>query len=167
MERSTFIVLTDEEMMAAAVVGIKRNIMSINKDSKPGYGHNDENNWEINILGAMGELSFCKYYGITWEGRIGNYKKSDVGHNIQVKTTTYSNGRLIIESDFKDEEIYVLVIGDKNIYQIIGWIKAVDCKKEIYRHNFGRGSKYFVPQSMLNPFVFQEEQKFEDVIMIN
>lgn len=144
----TKVILDGSEMMLAANAGIMRNIENIKKGVKPAYGAGNENDWQYSIEGAMGEFALAKYLGLFWHGK-GKMRGDDVG-SFQVRTSSRENGDLILHPRDHDEKTFWLVTGINGTYNIRGFIKAKNGKKqEFWRDPAGNRPAYFVPQSKL------------------
>lgn len=144
----TQIVLDGAEMMLAANAGIMRHIENIKKGVKPSYGAGNQNDWQLDIEGAMGEFVLAKYLGVFWHGK-GKMRGDDAGI-YQVRTSQRDDADLILHPKDEDEKIYWLVTGVNGIYQIRGFLKAKDGKQEKWWRNGAPGRPaFFVPQSEL------------------
>jgi len=133
------------EVSRAALVGVTRNVEALRR----GYQHtrviHDE--WNIHILGALGECAFAKATGRYWSGSVNTFKSGgDVGENIQIRTRSKHTYDLIVRDGDKDGDIFVLVTGGPTEFQVQGWIGAADAKKEKFKQNYGGyGNAFFVP----------------------
>lgn len=104
---------------------------------------------EIGIQGASGELAFCKGMNLYWLPTVNTFKAPDIGENIEIKTTDYSNGHLLISySSLKLEVTYVLVIRKSNVFTIVGWMQGFHINSEKYFRK--EDNSFWVPQSDLN-----------------
>ena len=104
------------------------------------------------IIGAAGEIAFCRWYGVEYEPRMNGFKGPDVGTNIQVRTRRNRNDLFIRPLD-ANKHIYVLALVDgfRDFY-LAGWIVGADGKKPKWFHpdSGHEGSCYFVPIRALN-----------------
>jgi hypothetical protein len=143
--------LTHSEMMHAAVVGIMRNIQNLRDNRRPRYGAGVENDWQIHVEGALGEYALAKQLGIFFSGA-HTFGSTDVGQ-WQVRTSTRSDGSLILHPTDADDDRFVLVTGINGSYAIRGWIYGHEGKRdEWWRDPTGKGRPaFFVPQSALHP----------------
>lgn len=78
-----------------------------------------------------------------------NKTAADVGHNIEVKQTTWADGHLIIAPRDRSSDIAVLVTGSCPEYRIAGWIPVAVAKQRRFKSD--RDSSYWVGQSHLRP----------------
>ncbi len=96
-------------------------------------------------------MAVAKATGRYWSGSLGNLRADDVGE-IQVRTTSRPENRLIIHEADQDEKYFVLVTGRAPQFRIVGWIMARDAKREEWWQDPAGGrAAYFVPQSALRP----------------
>lgn len=144
------ITLTASEVMQAANVGMMRQVQNTLNKAKPAYGAGSNNDWQLNIEGALGECALAKFLGVYWVGT-GKMRAPDVG-DFDVRTTTDQNNRLILHPDDPDDRIFWLLIGKNGYYDVRGWIRAADGKRdEFWADPTGqKRHAFFVPQSALN-----------------
>lgn len=147
------VILEWYELLFAASVGIRRNIEALEKKLPDLYGF-DQNEWQTHIEGACGEMAFAKGTGRYWSGSINTFRNGgDVG-SIQIRTRSKPNYDLIVRPNDRDEDIFVLVIGNAPAFSIIGWIRAKNAKRDEWLQTHGnRPPAYFVPQSRLHDIV--------------
>jgi hypothetical protein len=144
----TRIVLDGSEMMLAANAGIMRQIENIKKGVQPAYGAGSERDWQYGIEGAMGEFALAKHLGIFWHGK-GKMRGDDVG-TFQVRTSSRGDGDLILHPRDDDDKVFWLLTGLNGTYDVRGFIKAGDGKKEKWWRDPAKGRPaFFVPQSEL------------------
>ena len=138
------------EVSRAALVGVARNVEAIRKGLQNARPTN-EKDWDIHILGALGECAFAKATNRYWNGSVNTFKSGgDVGATIQIRTRSKHHYDLIVRDEDKDGDLFVLVTGGPHEFVIRGWMRASDAKKDEYRQDYGSyGAAYFVPQSRL------------------
>jgi len=144
--------LTWYEILFAATVGIRRNVAAMSKRLPDRYGFNSETGWQVHIEGACGEMAFAKCSGLYWSASINTFKNGgDVG-NIQVRTRSRADYDLIVRPDERDDDKFVLVTGTAPSYQVVGWIRGGDAKRETWKQTYGnRPPAFFVPKHELRP----------------
>ncbi len=145
------VTLTSWEENLDEFIGKARREESVKKTNRRGLSATNTDLLDLDIEGAAGEIAAAKALNRYWHGSV-NAKKSepDVGHNIQVRATKHLNGSLIITDSDPDDQIYVLVIGSRPNFNVVGWIRGVDGKKQEYvRAPNNRPPAYFVPQRIL------------------
>lgn len=121
------------------------------KDSIPNLS--EERNISINTLGALGEVAVAKYLNQFWGGTVNTFhNRSDVGFEIEVRTTANDNQSLIIRKRDDPKKFYFLVLQvSESEYKIKGFILGEDGMKHVfYRSPNGREKAYFVPVEELN-----------------
>ena len=142
--------LTAPELRSAANVAIERRIDSIRRglNVQKHVESHSWNNWDGEINGAAAELAVAKYFNVHWDCGVGTFKAPDVG-NFQVRSTIYPNGKLIFRPNDSPEDIFILVICDTPVYNIIGYIsgsEAIECGRIDTKY----GNKaWFVDQDFL------------------
>ena len=151
-ETSNEIVLTESEMLTAALIGARRQLGALLAGRVPGAGFTGLG-WDVHVEGAAGELAFARFRNLYWSGSVGTYRRGgDVGP-IQVRTRSRADYDLIVRNTDRSEDIFVLVIGTIPRFEIIGWIRGGDAKQPQYLKRHGdRPAAYFVPRSALRPF---------------
>lgn len=118
MERTMKIKLTEVEQFEAGTLGLRRSIKSrgqgLNKDKHGAIEHQIERD----VYGAMAERALAKVLGIYCDPSINTFHAPDVG-NLQVRSTTYSDGKLIIRPGDPPGQ-YVLVVCQPPEFNIVG-----------------------------------------------
>jgi hypothetical protein len=150
------VVLTDIELYYARSVGRERH------ESSLAFGFRDKHGCpggeDISLLGACGELAYCKAVGAEWSASIFSFKGADHGLNIQIRTSPCKKqippadfGNLIIRDDDNDDHYFVLVVGNPPHFLIKGWIAGRDAKVDKWKNNHaGRPPAWFVPHRHLH-----------------
>jgi hypothetical protein len=149
--RKVSVTLDPWELMTAAQVGVTRNIQAIKRGSKNSkYGNVADDSWNMHILGALGELAFCKVTGIYWPASVNTYKDADAGRNIQVRTRSKHSYELIVRKADPDEDLYVLVTGGPQQFVVHGYEVGHKVKDDAHLRNYGgMGRAWFYPQELL------------------
>jgi hypothetical protein len=148
------IILTEYEQNMAKFVGMARynesRKYSLNRSVR-GYDASEGVRIQNDIEGAGAEIAVAKSFNVYWHGSVNVFKDyPDVGRNTQVRQTKHKTGRLIITDRDPDDQLFVLVIGEMPTYDIIGFIKGADAKREEFIDApAGRPPAYFVPQDKL------------------
>ena len=130
-------------------VSIGNNITDINHQQR---NYNDR--LLVDIRGTCGELAVAKAINRYWAPSVNTFHKiPDIEPNIEVRTTNNPNGSLIVRDNDPDDRYYVLVIGDPPTFNICGYIKGSDAKRdEFLRNPHGHRPSFFVPQAALIDF---------------
>jgi hypothetical protein len=143
------VTLSAQEVGTAAMVGIRRAYMSRNAPDTVHSGKGK--NWDMEVIGALGECAVAKATKRYWSPDVGLYGKADVDGGLCVRTTDIRSGNLIVRE--KDSgEIYVLATGRCDVFNVVGWISAEEAKTDkFWRTDKGEPFSWWVPQSALHP----------------
>lgn len=141
------------EILQAALVGVHRQIESIKGERQNQHGCAGDNDWQLHIEGACGEMAYAKARQRYWNGSVNTFQTGgDVGA-VQVRTRSRDNYDLIVRRNDRDSDAFVLVVGKSGKYRVVGWIYGRDAKRDEWLKTYGdREPAYFVPQSALNCF---------------
>ena len=147
------ITLTRDELEIGSAIGVRRQIDNLLAGRVHKYLAPYENGWEFHIHGALGEMAFAKWRNQYWNGNLGNFKAADVGR-VQIRTTPYATGHLLLHPDDRDSDPFILVTCHAMPrFRLRGWLWAREGKlKEHWR--VWKGNKryaFWVPQPMLRP----------------
>lgn len=136
------------EISRAALVGVSRNVEALRKHCQNRNTSPDD--WGVHILGALGECAFAKATNRYWNGSVNTFKRGgDVGR-IQVRTRARHDHDLIVRDQDKDEDVFVLVTGGPDSFEVRGWLTGREAKYDLHRANHGgHGEAYFVPAKSL------------------
>lgn len=138
--------LTDEELEKAKYIADRWDTTTGKYKIK--WKQLKKNVYRDTLNGIKYEMVVAKYFGFEYDGDIGKPGRFDVGGKYEVRGTKYINGHLILNPEDKDA-IYILVVGDGNEFDIVGWIDGKEGKKDEYWRTDTRYPCYFVPQSAL------------------
>ena len=156
-EMNTKVTLDEhEQMIARFIASLRQHENRTNNVKDQATKPNESYRTELNGYGA--ELAFCKimnlYPDLTFQVRSHGYDCLSVtGTAIDVKTTTYQNGKLLAAFKNPDVEVYALMIGEFPTYTFVGWIEADKLINEMNLTDFGYGKSkqcYALPQDHLN-----------------
>lgn len=142
--------LTNQELMQAGVNGVMRHIKSKrqNHSNRLNETERDLNSWSIDINGVCGEMAVSRYLGKYYLPP--EIREEDVAGGLEVRTTTYETGHLVIRPNDKPA-IYILVVAKTFRFSIRGWMHSDDVRVPKYFQppdNIGAGY-WKVPQSAL------------------
>jgi hypothetical protein len=148
------VTLSPSEIMMGSSIGTMRHIES--QKSNLGNAHgltNAQSILALDVEGACGELAYCKARNVFFEGTVNTFKKSDVGSNVQIRTTPSHENSLIVRDGDSDNEYFVLVTGVCPTYFVRGYILGKNAKQEKWKRDYNnRTPAYFVPQDALMQF---------------
>lgn len=143
------ITLTRFEIEMAAMVGCHRQIEALLGKFQDNLS-NGSLGWNEHVEGASAELALAKALGIYWDGSVNTFKRSDIGINIQVRSTTRPDGKLIIRPKDNPDDFYVLIRGKVPTFDIMGHIQGCKAMIDSYQFNPGAHSPaWFVPAEAL------------------
>lgn len=148
------VALTTAEMIEYGSAGIARcaNALERRRVGAHGFDRNHER-WQIDVEGLLAEAAAAKALGLPYTPVVGDLDTSlgDIGPGLQVRSTRYASGNLLVHDSDDDEHRFILVTGIYGVYDIRGWIYAREGKhKQLWKVNGGRGA-YWVPQVRLRP----------------
>lgn len=151
---TTTVILTDEELEIAADVARLRNGSQRQSDRHDGKVM--ASSMAADLMGAEGELAVSKALGIPWDGKwlpvsIWDSWKID-GHDVgglEVRTTNYQTGRLILQKRDKDYSPYLLVISSRPSFRLAGWVLGHEGKQDRYWATHVPRPCFMVPQNEL------------------
>jgi len=115
---------------------------------------------EMNLNGFGAELAFCKLCNVPFDystiEKESHFSKVDAilknGKTIDVKTTVYVNGKLIVRvgKEQKIVDIYALMTGKFPEFKFCGWATYEEIIQVKNIGNLGWGAAYSLTQSQLN-----------------
>ena len=160
---STFyesVYLTDHELSFATAEGNRRQDYNQKAGirGRGGAPERGDQSRRINIEGAIGEFAVAKYLNM-----IPHVFKEikpvpgsfDLPPNIDVKTPASHKRRLVIFLDENPQKIFVLATYQDNEIRLHGWTYGHRVmKSQFIEDPIGRGSRYYVPQSILHPMKY-------------
>jgi hypothetical protein len=113
------------------------------------YG-NKKDTLIVHYIGCLGEMACAKGLNRYWSGAgQGFYADDDVG-GLQARCTAYQNGCLLLRENDADDKPHFLLIGERGVYDIVGWAFGHEGKQERYRAApAGRPPAFFCPQQSL------------------
>ena len=138
--------LTESEIQQGAFVGMQRCVFAITSNLR----NEQSNAWQNDIEGALAEMAFAKLLNVHWDGKIGKIEKGDVGH-WEIRQTKMPDGHLLIYPSDLNDASYVLMTGQKGVYEVRGWILGREGKQHKYWRADVTGYRpcFWVPQSDL------------------
>jgi len=145
--------LDNDDMNICRVLGNLRTLVARGnkvKDAKMGQ----LSGADIDEDGVIAEYAFCKRFNIFFDPcaypRSGSIDCVYKGHQIDIKSTRHTNGRLLATLKKNDEvDIYVLAIIDGNEVRFPGWAYAKTLFDPANVTNLGHGEGYAMEQSQL------------------
>lgn len=157
MSREVLISLSHEDISMAHGIAAKRN--SSQRSANRGDGVVMKSSISADLIGAEGELAVSKALSLPWDGKwlpidvwdTWKVNGNDVA-NLEVRSTKYATGRLILHDRDKDFSPFILVISSKKpVFRLAGWCYGFEGKKNDYWRDDVPRPCYMVPQSQLRP----------------
>lgn len=146
------VTLTRYELDMAANVGVRRHVSAVTSGRKPTHGIDPSDGWRAHIEGACGELAVAKYLGKYWDGSVDTFRSMPDLGDIEIRTRSKDYYELIIREDDEPSKVYVLVTGIAPHYQVRGWIRGADARRDEWLQTHGgRPPAWFVPHEALTP----------------
>lgn len=155
---SYWVSLSPAEVAFAVEVGRARQRMHDVLDHADGKVLDDGQ--DVHVQGCLGELAVAKALGLPWDGKFFDDAKWQEwrknGHDVsglEVRSTRWRSGRLILHRDDNDALPFVLVRACNGaLFEIAGWYWGRDGKKEAWWEDVGRNRPcFYVPNSLLRP----------------
>lgn len=148
------VALTTAEMIEYGSAGIARCANAMEKQRKGAHGFNrDYERWQIDVEGLLAEAAAAKALNLPYAPTVGSLDTADgdIGPGLQVRSTKYNTGSLLVHDRDPEDHYFILVTGVYGVYDIRGWIQAKHAKQpEWWKTYKGRGA-YWVAQQYLQP----------------
>lgn len=82
------------------------------------------------------ELAVARYFKLDYDPYKDNGKRlADVGDQLEIRWTHWSDGQLIIYEYDRPSDIAILVTGTHPFYRLAGWIPVAMARKDKFRHH--------------------------------
>ena len=149
---SVKIQLTQSEIIETAMSGVLRRMQRLKSNYSYTHGLKPGSEWQTMIEGCLTERAVAKFLKLHWGG-CGQINDID-GADVEVRSTPYDKGHLIIHNSDASERKYYLVTGIDGNYMIRGWIWGYEAQNLNYWGELQPGRPSFnVPQEKLyDPF---------------
>ncbi len=146
--------LTPVEMRMWAYQGVDRRISAVVKGRKGAHGFNRDDFWQLDIEGLLAEAAVAKALGVYFAPITGALDTTlgDVLPGVQVRSTKYKDGSLLLHATDSDDDRFILVTGAQGKYSLAGWCFGAHGKKQEYNRQYKGRWAYWVDQSVLSPF---------------
>ena len=150
------VVLNEAEQRLSKYVAKRRYEVNRNNGTVDAKKGNQSNEF-VDLEGIAGEIAFCKisnlYPDLEVKVTTQATDKGDCiykGQKVDVKTTSYNNGRLICALWKNNEvDVYALMVGTFPSYEFRGFAMASELKRKENIINLGRGDLYALNQDKL------------------
>jgi hypothetical protein len=142
--------LTGSELYLAAQIGIARQMEAMRKGLPDKHGFDGLEGWTVHIEGAAGEMAVAKALGLFWNGSLNTFKTQADVQRLEVRTRSKHYYELLIRPNDDSDALFVLVTGRAPDFEVKGWIRGSEAKKQEWLQNHGgRPPAYFVPHDAL------------------
>lgn len=150
--------LTHEEIRRWAYAGVDRRVSAMQHNRKGAHGFNRSDFWQLDVEGLLAEAAVAKAMGVWYAPITGSLDthEGDVRAGVQVRSTKYLTGSLLIHDSDPDHDKFVLVTGQNGAYNLAGWIYGHEGKLKKYTKTYKGRTAYWVPQKALRPFKREE-----------
>jgi hypothetical protein len=146
---------TDEELEVADAISALRT--SHHKPGRDRYGSAKRTllqRMNIDYDGALSEMAVAKYLQRQWIGAVtfGELPSVDVSPDLQVRSTRYKSGHLILHPQDCEAHKYILALVQvADAVTLLGWLEGWEgMNDEYWQSDKTRQPCYFVPQSALH-----------------
>jgi hypothetical protein len=106
---------------------------------------------DMDIQNRAARVAFDRAYNLEPDLKINDFHPGEE-QGIYVRSTRYPHGKLIIRKDDRDEDVYVLAVGQDREWALIGFLTGAEAKQRGIRYTEnGRPDCWMVAQSKLRP----------------
>jgi hypothetical protein len=140
-----------EEIRRWAYAGVDRRVSAMAKNRKGAHGFNRSDFWQLDLEGLLAEAAVAKALGVYYAPVTGALDTGlgDVLPGIQVRSTKYDTGSLLVHDSDADSDLFLLVTGASGSYIVRGYISGKDAKNPSFTKTHKGRTAYWVPQSAL------------------
>lgn len=145
---------TADELRRWAYAGVDRRVSAIQKKRKGAHGFNRDDFWQLDLEGLLAEAAVARALGVYFAPVTGELDTTlgDVLPGVQVRSTKYANGSLLVHDSDADTDTFLLVTGSSGVYDVVGTIVGAEAKKQKFIKTYKGRSAYWVPQAALTAF---------------
>jgi len=161
------VTLTPKQINQVIKIAERRNAEQRKHHQKDGLVATEKSSVGADIEGAIGEGAFAKAFALKWDGSFKKHaewlKWRHDGHDVsglEIKTTRYRTGRLLVQKWNRDDAPYILAIitsdlpsaikNNKKIeIELVGWCIGQEAKNDLWWVSEWRRPCYALPQNQL------------------
>ena len=159
-ETQLVVKLNRHEVRLAAMAGVERRINAIAKQ-RPGFHGIDgrSNEWQIDIVGSLGELAVAKALNLYWEPVTDKKLKSLPGdvEGYQVRSTRHQTGKLIVYKTDPDDAPFILAVVREPEVCLAGWVWGAEAKHLVSPKQGATAPEFWIPQDSLRSMTELQE----------
>lgn len=160
MKIGTKVSLGPGEQRACGIIAKRRSETCRRVFGKSMTRKDDRSGYELHLQGIAGEFAFCKLFNL-FPDMLTHARSAQAGEDfgdavlhdgrrVDIKTTHYPHGRLIVASWAKPVvDLYALMIGVYPDYEFKGFIAAREMVRESRLTDLGRGPSFVADQAEL------------------
>jgi len=143
------------EAFNAAIAGLQRRFRAIQRQATNNQKEIINDEFATDIHGAIAEATVAKVLGLYCNLSSSDRAIADVGHNVEVRSSTRLTAAMPIRPRDKDDYKYYFVVGIYPDLRIVGWQWGRVCKQDKYYVSKDRNGQtlktpyWSVPQSDL------------------
>lgn len=148
------VALTTAELIEYGGKGVERCAYALEKNRVGAHGFNrNYERWQIDVEGLLAEYAAAKALNLPYVPTVGSLDthEGDIAPGVQVRSTKYNTGSLLVHDKDLDDHRYILVTGAYGVYDLRGWIFASEGKDKKYWKTYKTRGAYWVPQDALRP----------------
>jgi hypothetical protein len=150
--------LNESQYQQALDIARRRQEAALKKNRPSAHGYDESDPLKVHLQGSVAELAISLITGEPWHGYLevlseGAKKPPDVGANLQVRSTDYPTGHLIVHPGDSDQDLFILAIVRGRNITLKGWLPGYEAKQPKYWGDKFRNRRpaYFIPQNDLRP----------------
>jgi hypothetical protein len=136
----------------------RRQEAAVKKNRRSAHGYNESDPLKVHLQRFVAELAISLITGQPLACVFGTLndaatKPPDVGANLQVRSTEYATGHLIVHPGDSAKDLFILVIVRGRNLTLKGWLPGCEAQEPKYwgdKFSNGRPA-FFVPQGDLRP----------------
>jgi hypothetical protein len=150
-DQGIWVTLSEMEWQFGVVLGFERHQRAVPDRRPDRHGlTKDADGLGLHINGACGEIAVAKWRDCYFLPTIDKFKSPDIGNKVQVKTRSRHDYDLLVRTDDKDAEIFVLVTGWAPVLCLRGWAWGHEARQPAFLQTYGgREEAWFMPQALL------------------
>lgn len=152
------VTLSPDELRRWAYAGVDRRISALENKRRGAHGFNRDDFWQLDVEGMLAEAVAANALGVYFAPVTGRLDTTlgDVLPGVQVRSTKYKAGSLLVHESDHDTDRFILVTGAAPTYTIRGWCLGSEGKQERFVKTYKGRSAFWVPQSALHPFTKED-----------
>ena len=116
------------------------------------------------MTGMLAELAVIAFFGIKQDPNVNTFHKvADVLDDIEVRSTTYQNGHLILRDNDAVDRNYIFCTVNYNLVRLIGWISGKEGMSDQYFRSESTTRTMFKNPRAVRPAHFIPQNELKDM----